>query len=366
MSKGRVVVAMSGGVDSSVAAALLHREGYEVVGITMRLWTEDDPQALPSARRCCSVEDVDSARRVCQVLGVPYYVINYERQFQAQVVQPFVEEYRRGRTPIPCIACNQHLKFDALLQRALALEAAFVATGHYARVRRQPDGAYALLRGHDPAKDQSYFLYGLGQEELRHALFPVGELSKPQVRAIARELGLPVADKPESMEICFIPDGDRRRFLAERLGASPGAIVDGAGQVLGEHAGIAFYTVGQRQGLGLATGRRTYVARIEAATNTLVVGPAAELLATGLLASQVRFVGGRPPDAAQALTARVRHRAVEAAARVRMTGPQEAEVRFATPQRAIAPGQAVVLCQGEQVLGGGVIEAALKEEPWSP
>ena len=350
---------MSGGVDSSVAAALLQREGYEVVGITMRLWTEDDSEAPAHARRCCGVEDVDSARRVCQVLGVPHYVINYERQFQAQVVQPFVEEYRRGRTPIPCIACNQHLKFDALLQRALALDAAFVATGHYARVRPQPDGSYALLKGRDHNKDQSYFLYGMGQEELRHALFPVGEFDKQQVRALARELGLPVADKPESMDICFIPDGDRRRFLAERLGAHPGAIVDSSGQVLGEHAGVAFYTVGQRQGLGLPTGQRASVARIEAASNTLVVGPEEELLASGLLASQVRWVSGRAPSESLPVTARVRHRATEAAARVLITGPREAEVRFATPQRAVAPGQALVLYQGEQVLGGGVIEAAL-------
>ncbi|MBI3954319.1 MAG: tRNA 2-thiouridine(34) synthase MnmA, partial [Chloroflexi bacterium] len=285
MTRERVIVAMSGGVDSAVAAALLHQQGYEVVGVTMRLWTEDDPEAPPHARRCCSVEDVDSARRVCQLLGVPHYVVNYERQFLAQVVQPFVEEYRQGRTPIPCIACNQHLKFDTLLQRALALDAACVATGHYARVQRRPGGTYALLRGRDPAKDQSYFLYGLGQGELRHALFPVGGLTKPQVRAIARELALPVADKPESMEICFIPDGDRRRFLAARIGTSPGPIVDRAGRGLGQHQGIGFYTVGQRHGLGLATGRRSYVTGIEPATNTLVVGPAEELLAPGLRAS---------------------------------------------------------------------------------
>jgi tRNA-specific 2-thiouridylase len=357
-ARGRVVVAMSGGVDSSVAALLLRDAGYEVIGITMRLWTLERDDLPAPHRTCCSVEAVDDAQRVAQTLGIRWYLVNLERPFQQKVVDYFVDAYASGRTPHPCVACNQYIKFDELLARAVALGADYVATGHYARIEER-DGRYALMKAVDPAKDQSYVLYGLGQDELRRVLLPVGHYSKPEIRRMAHAAGLITADKPDSMEICFIPDNDYRRFLAERIRPEPGPIVDRSGRVLGSHRGIAYYTVGQRQGLGLATGERLYVVEIDRERNTVIVGREEELLSSGLVAEAARFVAGCPPAGPAAVDVKIRYKA----ALTRGTllpgdAPDTFRVVFAEPQRSVTPGQPVVLYEGDRVLGGGTIRAA--------
>ncbi len=354
MSKPRVVVAMSGGVDSSVAAGLLLEQGYEVVGVTMRLWSLEDPEAPRHHRRCCSVEDTDDARAAADVLGIPHYVLNFERQFAEGVVDRFVEEYARGRTPNPCLACNQRVKFAPLLEHALALGADYLATGHYARVRQ--NGRFELWRAADPAKDQSYVLYTLGQEELARTLFPVGEHSKPEVRALARRWGLPNADKPDSADICFIPDGDYRGFVRQRAAPQPGDIVDTAGSRLDHHDGITGYTVGQRKGLPSRGGREPlFVLRIEPETSTVVVGPEEELFTDTVTAEELSFVSGETPAGPVETEARIRYRSQPAPAVLTLRDDGRAEVRFRRPQRAATPGQAVVFYEGERVLGGGTI-----------
>lgn len=365
-SAKRVVVAMSGGVDSSVAAALLLEQGFDVVGVTMRLWSQEDPEAPRHHRRCCSVEDTDDARAACDVLGIRHYVLNFERPFAEHVVERFVEEYARGRTPNPCLACNQQVKFAPLLEHALALGADYLATGHYARVRRNGRG-FELWRAVDPDKDQSYVLYTLGQRELARTLFPVGEHPKSEIRAAARRLGLPNADKPDSADICFIPSGDYRRFVAERLPESPGDIVDAGGRRLGRHAGIANYTVGQRRRLP-PTGRGgepLFVLRLEPETRTVVVGPEEALLAQGLVAEGLAFVSGAPPDEPVEVEARIRYRSPPCPALLTVEG-ERALVRFRRPQRAVTPGQAVVFYRGERVLGGGTIAEAIEAEMPAP
>ncbi len=254
---------MSGGVDSSVAALLLARQGYEVIGVTLRLWTVERPDATPLSKGCCSVEDIDDARRVCHTLGARHYVVNAEREFRSFVVDYFLAEYQRGRTPHPCIACNDRIKFDFLMDRALQLDADYIATGHYARLSNGPDGRVRLLRGVDPRKDQSYVLFGLGQEQLRRILLPVGVHSKERIRELAREAALPVADKPDSQDICFIPQGDYRQFLQERVQSNPGDVVDTSGRILGRHQGVELYTIGQRRGLGIASTAPLYVVDLD-------------------------------------------------------------------------------------------------------
>ena len=354
MGSKRAFVAMSGGVDSSTAAALLLRQGFEVIGVTMRLWTMEQPDARPHLRRCCSPEEMEAARAVCQALGIPHHILNLEREFASSVIDYFCQEYLRGRTPNPCLACNEHIKFRLLLSKALAEDADYLATGHYCRI--QSDGhSYELWRARDEAKDQSYVLYMLGQEELSRLLFPVGEYTKGEVRRMAAEMGLAVATKIESADICFLPHRDCRLFLAERFPQRPGDIVDSSGRIVGRHGGIGGYTVGQRRGLPARGGREPlYVLSLDPQTNTVVAGSNDELLSDVLWAERLSFVSGQAPPTPLAVEAKVRYRS-RAAAAVLTLGDGRAEVRFERPQRAITPGQAVVFYQGEKVLGGGII-----------
>lgn len=355
MTGTRVVVAMSGGVDSAVAAALLQREGHEVIGITMRLWAQEDPGAPRYHRRCCSVEDIDDARAAADVLGIPHYVLNMERQFASDVVDYFVDEYRRGRTPNPCLPCNERIKFGSLLERARALDASALATGHYARI--EANGSYRLLRATDPDKDQSYVLYGLGQRELASLRFPIGGLRKGEVRALARELGLLNAEKPDSADICFLPTEDYRDFIAERVPQATGDIVDATGEVLGRHEGVAGFTIGQRRGLGVAVGQRRFVTEIDPVSNVVTVGGEDDLLSSRIEVETPRWVAGEPPARAFEAGVQIRYRSPAAPAFVRLDG-SIAEVRFQEPQRAVAPGQAAVFYRDDEVLGGGLIASA--------
>ncbi|MBI1846713.1 MAG: tRNA 2-thiouridine(34) synthase MnmA [Candidatus Rokubacteria bacterium] len=355
----RIVVAMSGGVDSSVAAALMVEQGHDVVGVTLRVWPWREPEdAVRRFGSCCSSEAAGDARAVARRLGIPYYLLNSEDEFDRAVIERFVDEYRVGRTPVPCVACNRDLKFGSLLRRARAWEAGAVATGHYARVTHDAaTGRFLLWRGRDARKDQSDFLWPLSQEQLGQARFPVGELTKDEVRAEARRLGLVTADKPESQEICFIPDDDYRGFLRRREPAMfrRGRIVDRAGTVLGVHGGLANFTIGQKKGLGLtAAGRALYVVDLDPDTDTVTVGERADLERTRLVAGSANFIAGEPP-AALRVEARIRHGHAPAAATVRALEGGRAEVEFDEPQPAITPGQSVVWYRGELVIGGAVI-----------
>jgi tRNA-specific 2-thiouridylase len=351
----RIVVGMSGGVDSSVAAALLVEQGFEVVGVTLHL--------AGSASRCCSLDDADDARRVAEALGIRFYVANETEHFREEVMLPFADAYLAGRTPIPCVACNRRFKFERLLGRARALGAEAVATGHYARVERDArTGEHRLLRARDAHKDQSYFLYDLGQEQLAAARFPLGALTKDEVRARARALGLATADKPESQEICFVPDGDYARVVEQlRPQSLPGQceIVDAAGRVLGRHGGVHRFTVGQRRGLGLGTGERLYVRALDAERNRVVVGPVEELGVRGARLEAVRWIAGQAPEAPVRARVRVRYRHEGAAARVEAEGEHGARALFDEPVRAVSPGQAAVFYASDVVLGGGSIAAPI-------
>jgi tRNA-specific 2-thiouridylase len=353
VSKQRVIVAMSGGVDSSVAAGLLLRRGYEVIGVTMRLWTQEDPAAPMHHRRCCSVEDTDDARAAADVLGIPHYVLNLEREFARDVVDYFVEEYGRGRTPNPCLACNQHVKFRSLLEMSAALGAEYLATGHYARIDRL-DGRYRLLRGADRSKDQSYVLYTLGQRELSRLLFPLGGYRKEEVRQLAAEMGLAVAEKPDSVEICFVPGDDYWAFIAQRVPQAEGVLVDVDGRVLGRHRGVAGFTVGQRRRLGVALGERRFVTGVDPLRNVVTLGTEEDLFADRLFAEGVHWVGGTAPGGELEADVKIRYRTPASPAVVR-SADGGAQVRFERPQRAITPGQAAVFYRGDEVLGGGVI-----------
>jgi tRNA-uridine 2-sulfurtransferase len=355
----RIVVGMSGGVDSSVAAALLAEQGHEVIGVTMRVWPWKESED-PAARfgSCCGTDAVEDARRVARALGIAYYVLNMEQEFDRAVIAGFASAYREGRTPVPCVACNTDLKFGSLRARARAWDAAAVATGHYARITRDAaTGRWLLWRACDERKDQSDFLWPLDQSQLAAARFPIGTLTKDAVRERARSLGLVTADKPESQEICFVPDHDYRGFLRRRDpdGFRSGPIVDTAGQVVGRHRGLGDFTVGQRKGLGLATGRKLYVVDLDAGGNRVVVGDAAALERRHFAAAQVNFIACDAPLMPLRVTAKIRHNHTPAPAMVRALGTDRAEVVFEAPQRAITPGQSVVWYQGDLVIGGGVI-----------
>ncbi len=352
--EGRVLVAMSGGVDSSVAAALVVEAGCEAVGVTLHL--------AGSTSRCCSLEDVDDARRVADALGIPFYVANQTERFRHEIIEAFADDYLRGRTPIPCVTCNKRFKFDILMERARAFGAVAVASGHFARIDTDPEtGLFRLRRAVDANKDQTYFLYQLDQAQLARTWFPLGELSKDEVRARARALGLATADKPESQEICFVPDGDYAAVVeAVRPEARnrPGEIVDKAARVLGRHRGVNRFTVGQRKGLGVAGDRRLYVIRIDAAEGRVIVGPEKELGAAGAILEGVCWISGRAPESPVRARVRVRYRHEGAPAWIEPTPGRRARVVFDEPVRAVSPGQAAVFDRGDDVLGGGWIAAS--------
>jgi tRNA-specific 2-thiouridylase len=368
LASNTIAVAMSGGVDSSTVAAMLRAEGYNVIGLTMQLWNQRrlaGHKGMPETvtGRCCSLDDVYDARRVAETIGIPYYVVNHEDRFERDVVRPFVQEYLSGRTPIPCSLCNNHLKFDQLLTVAQQIGADAVATGHYARVELDDaSGRWLLKRPTDRSKDQTYFLFGLTQEQLSRTLFPLGGMTKPEVRELARKHGLALADKRDSQEICFVPGGDYKNFLdaylaeqGESLPDTAGELVTTDGRVIGEHSGIHNFTVGQRKGLGVATGSPLYVLQIKGDARQVIVGEQENLYSRTLLTRRINLISVEDLREPMRVSVKIRHRHEPASATIEKTGADDILVTFDEPQRAITPGQAAVFYDGDIVVGGGWI-----------
>ncbi len=353
----KVVVGMSGGVDSSVAAYLLKEQGYDVIGVTMQIWQEEDVCTVEENGGCCGLSAVEDARRVAAALGIPYYVMNFREEFKKNVIDYFADSYVNGQTPNPCIACNRYVKWEALLKRSISIGADFIATGHYARVEQLPNGRYALRRSATAAKDQTYALYNLTQEQLKRTLMPVGEYTKEEVRVIAEKIGLLVADKPDSQDICFVQDGNYAAFIEEHTGkkASEGNFVTSDGTVIGRHKGIIHYTVGQRKGLGLALGYPAFVLEIRPETNEVVIGTYEESLTTVVRAKHLNFMSVEDLKEPLRVFAKIRYNHKGAWCTVERTKEDEVTCCFEEPQRAVTPGQAIVFYDGEYVLGGGTI-----------
>ena len=356
--KEKVVVGMSGGVDSSVAAYLLKEQGYDVIGVTMQIWEDEEQQRTEENGGCCGLSAVDDARRVADRLEIPYYVMNFKQEFQKKVVDYFVEEYLAGRTPNPCIACNRYVKWESLLKRSMEIGADYIATGHYARITKLPNGRFAIRNSVTARKDQTYALYNLTQFQLAHTLMPIGEYEKDQVRRIAQEAGLPVAAKPDSQDICFVPDGDYAAFLKKKAGErmpGEGDFVTRDGTVLGKHKGITHYTIGQRKGLGLSMGEQVFVSELRPKTNQVVVGEETQVFKKELLCDHLNFMGMEDLEEPRKVWAKVRYAHKGQWCRIEKQGRDLIRAEFEEPVRAITPGQAVVFYEGEYVLGGGII-----------
>ena len=355
--KEKVVVGMSGGVDSSVAAHLLKKAGYDVIGVTMQIWQDEDRFTQEAEGGCCGLSAVDDARRVAQDLEIPYYVMNFKQEFKSNVMDYFVNEYLQGRTPNPCIACNRYVKWESLLKRSLDIGADYIATGHYARILKLENGRYTLRKSATAAKDQTYALYNLTQYQLAHTLMPVGEFTKDEIRNIAQDINLRVAHKPDSQEICFIPDNDYAKFIEENSGEKiiPGNFVNSAGEVIGKHKGITHYTVGQRKGLNLSLGHPAFVLEIRPETNEVVIGTNDEVFSDKLYANNLNFMSIEDLEGSMEVEAKIRYSHQGAKCTIKKVGPDEVECIFEEPQRAITPGQAVVFYIDDYIVGGGTI-----------
>lgn len=356
--KKKVVVGMSGGVDSSVAAYLLKEEGYDVIGVTMQIWQDEEEEAAEENGGCCGLSAVDDARRVADFLDIPYYVMNFKREFKEKVMDYFVEEYLQGRTPNPCIACNRYVKWESLLHRSLAIGADYIATGHYARVEKLANGRYAICNSVTAAKDQTYALYNLTQYQLEHTLMPVGDYEKDEIRKIAQHLGLPVAHKPDSQEICFIPDNDYAGFIDREGGErvpGPGNFVTASGEVIGTHKGITHYTIGQRKGLNLAMGHPVFVTKICPETDEVIIGENEDVFSGELYCSRINYMGMDGLEQPRKVKAKIRYAHKGADCLIEKAGEDLIKCTFDKPVRAVTPGQAVVFYEDNYVLGGGTI-----------